>query len=97
MLPAGIMHVKGLLQGGVPDLCVLQAATAAAAAYCPTRESLCAAAGISDADLLLFVPETSSTRPAYAVWEDKEHKRLIWGFRGTTDLNVSSRWSLSCK
>eukprot|EP00775_Hariotina_reticulata_P006650 gene6650-6875_t len=74
---------------------LIQAATAAAAAYCPTRDSLCAAAGISNEDLLLFVPETTPTRPAYAVWQDEEHHRLIWGFRGTTDLNVSSKqpWS----
>jgi hypothetical protein len=39
--------------------------------------------------VLIFEPQTTTTRPAYAVWVDKENKRIIWGFRGTTDLNVS--------
>jgi hypothetical protein len=66
-----------------------QATDAAAAAYCPSRKELCAAAGIADADLLLLEPDTTTTRPAYAVWVDAPNKRLVWGFRGTTDLNVS--------
>jgi hypothetical protein len=67
----------------------LQATDAAAAAYCPSRKELCEAAGISDVDLLLLEPETTTTRPAYAVWVDAPNKRIVWGFRGTTDLNVS--------
>jgi hypothetical protein len=55
------------------------------------KEELCAAAGISPEDVLLFEPQTTTTRPAYAVWVDKQHKRIVWGFRGTTDLNVSVR------
>eukprot|EP00882_Tetradesmus_deserticola_P016094 GHRQ01017169.1.p1 GENE.GHRQ01017169.1~~GHRQ01017169.1.p1 ORF type:complete len:457 (+),score=187.64 GHRQ01017169.1:227-1597(+) len=66
---------------------LIQATDAAAAAYCPTRKELCAAAGISDADLLLLEPVTTTTRPAYAVWVDAPRQRLVWGFRGTTDLN----------
>jgi hypothetical protein len=72
------------------QLHVLQATDAAAAAYCPSRKELCEAAGISDAELLLLEPQTTTTRPAYAVWLDAANKRLVWGFRGTTDLNVSA-------
>uniref|UniRef100_A0A383WJQ1 Fungal lipase-type domain-containing protein n=1 Tax=Tetradesmus obliquus TaxID=3088 RepID=A0A383WJQ1_TETOB len=68
-------------------LLLLQATDAAAAAYCPSRKELCEAAGITDADLLLLEPQTTTTRPAYAVWVDAPNKRLVWGFRGTTDLN----------
>jgi hypothetical protein len=73
-------------------ICILcfalpQATDAAAAAYCPNRKELCAAAGIADADLLLLEPETTTTRPAYAVWVDAPNMRIVWGFRGTTDLN----------
>ncbi|WIA11152.1 hypothetical protein OEZ85_011291 [Tetradesmus obliquus] len=66
---------------------LIQATDAAAAAYCPSRKELCEAAGITDADLLLLEPQTTTTRPAYAVWVDAPNKRLVWGFRGTTDLN----------
>lgn len=66
-----------------------QATDAANAAYCPVKSELCAAAGVKEADVLIFEPQTTTTRPAYAVWVDKENKRIIWGFRGTTDLNVS--------
>jgi hypothetical protein len=58
-----------------------QATDAANAAYCGVKADLCKAAGITEAELLLFEPETTTTRPAYAVWVDKEHKRIIWGFR----------------
>lgn len=66
----------------------VQATDAAAAAYCPVKKELCAAAGIQESDLLIFEPETTTTRPAYALWVDAPRKRLIWAFRGTTDLNV---------
>jgi hypothetical protein len=68
---------------------LLQATDAANAAYCPVKAELCAAAGVQESDVLIFEPQTTTTRPAYAVWVDKENKRIIWGFRGTTDLNVS--------
>jgi hypothetical protein len=58
-----------------------QATDAANAAYCGEKAELCKAAGIQPEDVLLFEPETTTTRPAYAVWVDKEHKRIIWGFR----------------
>eukprot|EP00878_Enallax_costatus_P025754 GHUV01027581.1.p1 GENE.GHUV01027581.1~~GHUV01027581.1.p1 ORF type:complete len:197 (+),score=43.74 GHUV01027581.1:245-835(+) len=67
---------------------LVKATNAAAAAYCPTKAELCAAAGIAESDILLFEPQTTTTRPAYALWVDRENSRLIWGFRGTTDLNV---------
>lgn len=49
---------------------------------------------MKESDILLFEPQTTTTRPAYAVWVDEDNTRLIWGFRGTTDLNVS--WTLCC-
>ncbi|KAF6264216.1 Alpha/Beta hydrolase protein [Scenedesmus sp. NREL 46B-D3] len=66
---------------------LIQATDAAAAAYCPTRQELCDAAGIDDHHLLLLEPVATTTRPAYALWVDAPNKRLVWGFRGTTDLN----------
>ncbi len=65
-----------------------QATNAAAAAYCPDSDELCAAAGVAKDDLLLHEPETTTTRPAYALWRDAREQRLVWAFRGTTDLNV---------
>jgi hypothetical protein len=70
-------------------VCHTQATDAANAAYLSEKSELCKAAGVSEADVLLFEPETNTTRPAYAVWVDKKNKRIVWGFRGTTDLNVS--------
>lgn len=67
-----------------------QATDAANAAYLPTKAELCKAAGVTEADVLLFEPDTNTTRPAHAVWVDQKNWRIVWGFRGTTDLNVSS-------
>lgn len=78
-----------------PHNTLLQATDAANAAYCPIKAELCAAAGIKETDVLLFEPQTTTTRPAYAVWVDDKNQRIVWGFRGTTDLNVSSSRS-SC-
>lgn len=66
-----------------------QATDAANAAYLPKKAELCKAAGVTEADVLLFEPDTNTTRPAYAVWVDEKNRRVVWGFRGTTDLNVS--------
>jgi hypothetical protein len=66
-----------------------QATDCANAAYMPTRQELCKAAGIADSELLVFEPQTTPARPAYAVWLDSAHKTVVFGFRGTTDLNVS--------
>lgn len=49
---------------------------------------------MSESDVLLFEPNTTTARPAYAVWVDKAHKRVVFGFRGTTDLNVGPRRGL---
>jgi hypothetical protein len=62
-----------------PD--VVQATDAAIAAYISDKAELCSAAGVTEADLLLYEPETNTTRPAYAVWVDKHNKRIVWGFR----------------
>lgn len=61
--------------------CIAQATDAANAAYIPDKKELCAAAGITPQQLLVFEPQTNTTRPAYAVWVDEKHKRIIWGFR----------------
>jgi len=58
-----------------------QATDAANAAYCPDKAELCKLAGIEPEDLLVFEPQTTTTRPAYAVWVDSKNKRIVWGFR----------------
>lgn len=66
---------------------LIECTDAATAAYCPQREELVQTAGIADADLLVFEPQTNTTRPAFAIWDDAAKKQLVWAFRGTTDLN----------
>ncbi|KAF8068165.1 unsaturated glucuronyl hydrolase [Scenedesmus sp. PABB004] len=66
---------------------LVQATDAATKAYIPVKSELCEALGVGEEDVLLFEPETTTTRPAYALWVDAKRKALVWGFRGTTDLN----------
>ena len=40
-------------------------------------------------DVLIFRPDADTNRPAYAVVLDHSKKKVVWGFRGTTNLEVS--------
>ena len=67
---------------------LLRGAEVATWAYCPSRESLVRDAGLAEEDILMFDPTTELRRPAHLLLRDRASPgRLIWAFRGTTDLN----------
>jgi hypothetical protein len=67
---------------------LLEAVTISTWSYCPTKEELMEASGVLEQNIVLMDPSTEPNRPAYAVIVDHEKKRVVWGFRGTTDLHV---------
>lgn len=51
-------------------------------------QELSKASGVPLEDIPIMVPDAETNRPAYAVAIDHSHKTVVWGFRGTTDLEV---------
>jgi hypothetical protein len=54
----------------------------------PHLQELSKASGVPLEDIPIMVPDAETNRPAYAVAIDHSHKTVVWGFRGTTDLEV---------
>lgn len=46
--------------------------------------------------MLIFQPDADTRRPAYAVCIDDRMRLVVWGFRGTTDLEVSHQLQSCC-
>lgn len=55
--------------------------------YSPTKEALSKALGVAEDDVVISEPKAVAKRPAYSVVVDRPNKAVVWGFRGTTDLN----------
>lgn len=67
---------------------LLRAAVAATMAYSPDLATLERRGGVPPGDVLLFDPTTTPRRPAHVLLRDRHVPgRLVWSFRGTTDLN----------
>ena len=47
-------------------------------------------------DVLVFRPDADTNRPAYAVVLDHTRKLVVWGFRGTTNLEVCGAAACVC-
>ena len=68
---------------------LLEAVMISTWSYSPSKEELIEASGFPEEDIIMMDPTTEPNRPAYTFAFDHKHKRVLWGFRGTTDLHVS--------